>query len=175
MKIAVLVLAAAFLAGCNTAPQPVANGNSAPVVQNSEHDKTVIAHTTESRMAPISNGDQTTGTKSKWTQSGDPIDTKEFDTAIASAEKQLKSKPNDATEKKALADAYFQRGDALTHAHQYASALGDYRRTLKYDPDNAQAKDWINQIIGIYGSLAREAPPEGQEPPPLPLGQNRLR
>jgi len=46
--------------------------------------------------------------------------------------------------------------------------LGDYRRTLKYDPDNAQAKTWVEQIVSIYDSMGRESPPEGQEPPPLP-------
>jgi len=174
MKIAVIVLGAFFLAACNTAPQPVANSNAAPVAQNpSEHDKTVIAHTTENRMAPMSNSDQTAGAKTKWTQSGDPIDTKEFDTAIATAEKQVKSKPNDTTAKKALAEAYFKRGVALTDARQYASALGDYRRTLKYDPDYEGAKTWIEQIISIYDSMGRESPPEGQEPPPLPYKPNK--
>jgi hypothetical protein len=58
---------------------------------------------------------------------------------------------------------------ALTDARQYASALGDYRRVLKYDPNNSEAKNWIEQIIGIYDSLGRESPKEGDEPPPLPF------
>ena len=61
------------------------------------------------------------------------------------------------------------RGEALKDARQYASALGDYRRALKNDPSNAQAKNWIEQIIMIYDSLGRESPPEGQEPQPLPF------
>lgn len=118
------------------------------------------AHTTENQP-PV----QPTG--GKWTQSGDPIDTTKFDTAIASAEKVLKAKPNDAAAKKALAEAYFDRGVALTEARQYASAIGDYRRTLKHDPAHADAKNWIDQIIGIYAMLKKEAPKEGEEPPPL--------
>jgi len=87
---------------------------------------------------------------------------------IAKAEKAAKARPNDAAAKTALGEAYLKRGVALTEARQYASALGDYRRTLKYDPDNAEAKQWVDQIIKIYDSMGRESPPEGQEPPPLP-------
>ena len=167
MKAAFILITLCFVAACNSAPQPVANSNAAPQ-NSSERDKTMIAHTTENRTAPMSNSDQTSGSKSKWTQSGDPIDTKEFDTAIAAAEKQEKAKPGDGQAKKALAEAYYKRAVALTDARQYASALGDYRRTVKYDPGNEQAKNWIEQIVGIYDSMGRESPPEGQEPPPLP-------
>ncbi len=111
-----------------------------------------------------------TGSKSKWKQSGDPIDTKEFDTAIAVAEVALKKSPNDLAVKKRLADAYFARGMALTDpARQYASALGDFRRAVKYDPTNSTAKGWIDQITMIYDSMNRESPKEGEEPPPLPF------
>ena len=62
-----------------------------------------------------------------------------------------------------------KRAVALTDARQYASALGDYRRAVKNDPENEEAKNWIDQIITIYGSLGRTPPPEGEEPPPLPF------
>jgi tetratricopeptide (TPR) repeat protein len=160
-------MCALFVGACNSAPQPVVNSNSAVATpQKAEKTETVIAHSTENQTAPA-NIDTGAG-KTKWTQSGDPIDTSSFDTEIARAEKVVKSKPDDTAAKKALSEAYFKRADALTKARQYASALGDYRRSLKYDPDNAQAKEWIDQIIEIYGSLGRESPPEGQEPPPLP-------
>jgi hypothetical protein len=57
---------------------------------------------------------------------------------------------------------------ALTDARQYASALGDFRRALKYDPSSEEAKTWIDQIIKIYDSMNKEYPKEGEEPPPLP-------
>ena len=97
------------------------------------------------------------------------IDTTKFDSAIAASEKEVKAKPTDDAAKKALSRAYFERGVALTDARQYASALGDYRRAVKYDADNNEAKDWIDQIIMIYGSLKKEYPKEGEEPPPLPF------
>lgn len=170
MKNLIILIAAALLAGCNNASQPIANtnANSTTVTTRSEKTETVTAHSTENQQAPMTDGNANGGGKSKWTQSGEPIDTKSFDADIANAEKALKAKPNDDAAKKALAEAYYKRADALTGARQYASALGDYRRTLKYDPDNAQAKEWVEQIVSIYDSMGRESPPEGQEPPPLP-------
>jgi tetratricopeptide (TPR) repeat protein len=168
MKYFALFLSALIFTACdNSAPKPVANSNAVNTSQNSARPETVIAHSTENKSAPMGNSN----TKTKWTQSGDPIDTKSLDAAIADADKALKAKPNDSELKSALAEAYFSRAMALTEARQYASALGDYRRVLKYDPDNEQAKDWVKQIIGIYNDMGRESPPEGQEPPPLRLNK----
>lgn len=80
------------------------------------------------------------------------------------AEKTAGGKPS-----KALGDAYYKRAVALTEARQYASALGDYRRALKNDPSNAEAKDWVDKIIMIYDSMNKTSPKEGEEPPPLPF------
>lgn len=161
MKFVIVTLSAFLAIGCGNAASPVPSNSSTAAPASNEKGQTVIAHSTENKS------DATTAPASKWKQSGDPIDTKPFDTVIAAAEVAQKKSPNDAAAKKALADAYYKRADALTAARQYASALGDYRRTIKYDPSNAEAKDWIEKIIGIYSSLNREAPPEGQEPPPL--------
>lgn len=161
MKNLILIALFACLAvACNNAGTPVTQ-NAAP--PSNVRPQTAIAHSSENKvpMAPSSE-------KSKWTQSGDPIDTKKFDEAIAAAEVALHKSPNDQKAKKALADAYFARAEALTGARQYASALGDYRRTIKHDPANTDAKNWIDQITGIYDSMGRESPPEGEEPQPLP-------
>ena len=91
---------------------------------------------------------------------------------VVKAEKDLKAKPKDDAAKKALAVAYVNRGLALTDARQYASALGDYRKAQKLDPSNADANKWVEQIIGIYESMNKEYPKEGEEPPPLPLDKN---
>ena len=104
----------------------------------------------------------------KWSASGDPIDTSKFDENIAKAEKSMKAKPDDAS-KSLLAEAYFARGFALTEARQYASALGDYRRALKLQPNHEESQKWVDQILGIYQMLKKEAPKEGEEPPPLPF------
>lgn len=157
---------------CNSGPQPVVNMNSpANAAQSSNRMETVTAHSTENQKLPTPSNSNTA--KTKWTQSGDPIETKELDSAIASAEKAHKSKPDDEDAKSALATAYFNRAMALTEARQYASALGDYRRTLKYNPDHEDAKKWVDQILMIYDSMGREAPPEGKEPPPLTINSGK--
>jgi tetratricopeptide (TPR) repeat protein len=171
MKVIIAAIAFTF-AACASSPQPVVNSNASSAATNaqrSERSETVIAHSTESRTAPGSDSVTAAAPKTKWTQSGDPIDTKELDAAIAAAQKELRSNSSEPSAKKAMADAYLKRAVALTDARQYASALGDYRRVLKYDPENAEAKNWIEQIIGIYSSLGRESPKEGEEPPPLPF------
>ena len=162
---------AAITLGCGNAGKPVAqNSNAASAPASNEKPQTAISHSLENQTpAPGTS----TGEKSKWTQSGDPIDTKEFDTAIAAAEVALNKKPTDDAAKKSLSVAYYKRAEALTAARQYASALGDYRRALKHDPSNAEAKEWIERIIMIYGSINREYPPEGQEPPPLPFTKGK--
>ncbi|MEO6588471.1 MAG: tetratricopeptide repeat protein [Pyrinomonadaceae bacterium] len=110
-------------------------------------------------------------TKTKWTQSGNPIDTSGFDSEIKQLQDKMKANPKVEDLKKTLVDAYIQRGMALTEARQYASALGDYRKAQKLDPENEEAKKWIGQIISIYESINREYPKEGEEPPPLPFKQ----
>lgn len=151
--------------GCSQ-QQPIAeNSNAAP--QHAERVQSTTLHTTEN--VPPATSNSNTGTTSKWTQSGDPIDTAKFDGTIKAAEAALKSKPADETAKKDLAQAYFDRGMALTQARQYASALGDYRHALKYDPQHEESQKWIDQITSIYSMMKKEAPKEGEEPPPLPF------
>ena len=158
-------------AGCGPKVETVAvNSNAANAPMRAEKLQTVTAHSTEGQQPPaMPNSAEPAPGGSKWTQSGDPIDTAKLDAAIASAEKEAKAKPGDEAAKKAAAEAYFNRGVALTDARQYASALGDYRRALKYDPADEDSKKWIEQITGIYQMLKKSPPAEGEEPPPLPF------
>jgi hypothetical protein len=164
-KISILIVSIFVFTGCNTANQQSVNVST----QSSNNSLIVSSHSTESQTKPSATVVPKSETKTKWTQSGDPIDTSKFDAEVAKAEKDLKAKSQDTSAKKALAESYINRGLALTDARQYASALGDYRRALKYDPDNQEAKKWINQIIGIYEGLNKEYPKDGEEPPPLPF------
>ena len=123
------------------------------------------ANVSNAAASPVPKSD----TKTKWTQSGNPIDTSGFDADIKQAEAKLKSNPKDENLKKSLAQAYFKRGFALTEARQYAAALGDYRRALKYEPDHEESKKWIGEIVSIYESINRSYPQEGEEPPPIPF------
>lgn len=153
------------LVGCNSsAPTRVENSNTFTRPNRSMQSQNTIAHTTENQ--PQANSNSNGG---RWSASGDPIDTTRFDKAIADAERALKADPSDTGAKKTLAQAYYERGFALTEARQYASALGDFRRALKLDPEHPDAKSWMDQIINIYAMLKKEYPKEGEEPPPLPL------
>jgi tetratricopeptide (TPR) repeat protein len=169
-KVLILTTLALGLAGCaSNAPQtantnaniqqPTVNTNS-PVASTHSAPHSSQANTT-TPTAPSSNSPTATG-------QARAIDTAELDAAIAKAEKEQKQKPKDGAANKALVEAYLNRADALTQAAQYRQALGDYRRALKLDPNNQEAKQWIDQITGIFKSLNREPPKEGEEPPPLP-------
>lgn len=154
-----------MLAGCGNNTQPVATTNSnAERPMRSGQMQNVTAHTTENQTPKPANSNS-----GKFSQSGEAIDTAKFDGTIAEAEKAHKAKPADEAAKKTLADAYFDRGFALTEARQYAAALGDYRRALKLDANHEESKKWIDQIVGIYAMLKKDAPKEGEEPPPLPF------
>lgn len=167
-KIAILSLSALFLIGCGNAAQTV-NVNS---TQNSNDSAFVSSHSeTADNSAQNSTIVPKSETKTMWKQSGTPIDVAAFDADIAKAEKDLKAKPKDETAKKNLSEAYTARAVALTEARQYASALGDYRRALKYNAANEEAKSGSDVIISIYKSMNREFPAEGEEPPPLPFGK----
>ncbi len=166
MKILSITVFAALALGCSSSGTPVAqNVNSPSANQTPEKLQTAIAHGPEmQRSDPAASAP-----KSRWSQAGDPVDTGKVDAAVMVAEKTLRAKPTDSEAKRALAAAFFQRASLLTEARQYASALGDYRRAVKLDPSNAEAKEWIDQIVSIYASINKESPKEGEEPPPLPF------
>ncbi len=167
MKVFIVTAFAALALGCtNSGTTGVQNTNTAVVKSTPEKLQTAIAHGPE-----MGKSDPAKAPMSKWSQAGDPIDTKELDAAIMAAEKTLKANSSDAEAKRALGAAFFKRASALTEARQYASALGDYRRTLKHDPANTEAKEWIDRIVMIYSSINKESPKEGEEPPPLPYSK----
>ena len=176
-KIAVLGFSILIFASCGKPPEQAVNSPA----KNTNNESLTVSSRSQNNppLAPANqqipgNAPVTapkTGPKTKWKQDGEPIDTAQFDAEIAGAEKSLKAKPADETAKKALAESYFKRATALTEARQYASALGDYRKALKYDPNNQDAQTWIKQIIGIYDGMNREFPKEGEEPPPLPFNK----
>lgn len=169
-KFAFMAVAALFAASCANQPQVVQNSNTSNApASNLERRETAIAHTTENQPGKPAPGPGGPAAPGKWSASGTPIDTAMYDGTIAAAEKIVQSKPTDETAKKNLADAYYQRGVALTEAQQYASALGDYRRALKNDPSHEGSKNWVGQIEMIYKSLGKSAPTEGEEPAPLPF------
>ncbi|HEV7843656.1 MAG TPA: tetratricopeptide repeat protein [Pyrinomonadaceae bacterium] len=147
--------AASLLSSCGNEPKLVSN-QTAVANSNSQYNSAA-------KPAPESPASSATGKASM----GEAIDTSEYDAKIKRMEEQAKKKPNDEATRKQLAQAYLERGNALTQARQYQAALGDYRRTLRYDPTNQEARYWSDTIIGIMKQMNRELPAEGAEPTPL--------
>jgi tetratricopeptide (TPR) repeat protein len=88
---------------------------------------------------------------------------KKYDEAITQLEAAYKAKPAPDV-KKALADANLAKADAFMADEnspprvKYPTALRAYREVLKYDKDNAKAKQNIATIEGIYKSMGRPVP-----------------
>lgn len=171
-KLAIVVTASFFLACTAATPEISKTPETNTRDQSGRVADTVAGHSVDKerekddeRKAAASE-DQSTG-KRKWSRSGTPIDTTNFDRAIQDAEKSYKAKSDDAGLKKKLGTAYFERGVALTAARQYASAIGDFRKAVNYDPANEEAKKQIEVISSIYESMNIESPKIGEEPASL--------
>jgi tetratricopeptide (TPR) repeat protein len=154
---AVCAVALFFLSACGNEPALVSNQTAVTNAQSSSNayarEGSAPARSSQSAPAKASGGEA--------------IDTSEYDARVRALEEQAKKKPDDEAVRKQLAKAYLERGNALTQARQYQSALGDYRRTLRYDPNNEEARYWSDTIVGILKQMNREVPAEGAEPTPL--------
>lgn len=159
-KILIISLFALIAGGC---------GNSATVQQTNTN--TVSNSTTRSGEQLIVTSHTTEKPTANKPSGGSPmekaVDVKDLTEKIEKADKDYKAKPNDAKAKEALATAYFGRAFVLTKAAQYKSALGDFRKGLKLNPDDKEAKEMHDQIVNIFQSMNRELPKEGEEPPPI--------
>lgn len=95
------------------------------------------------------------------------IDTAVLDARIEKAEVKAKATGASQADKLAAAAALLERGNIYRDAGQpalYKFALGDYRRALRFQPDNAEARGKMNEIVSIYQSMGRPVPENGNEP-----------
>ncbi len=153
-----------FFVCCSVALLLAACGNQATRVnENATNANAQSASSTSSSIEHGPSVSQSSG------GGGEAIDTSKYDAAVDSAKKQLDRKPNDAAARTQLAQAYLARANALRDARQYRVALGDYRRTLQYDPENRDAQQNAAMIVMIMKQMGREVPEPGQEPTPLPF------
>ncbi len=93
--------------------------------------------------------------------------TPELDTKIEKAENKAKASSASEADKLAAAAAYVERANVYRDAGQpvlYKFALGDYRRALRYQPNNEEARAKMDEIVGIYNSMGRPVPTNGNEP-----------
>jgi cell pole-organizing protein PopZ len=90
--------------------------------------------------------------------------TPELDAKIEKAEAKAKAAGASDADKKAAAAAYVERANVYYTAQQpslYKFALGDFRRALRYDPANEDARGKLDQIVSIYQSMGRPVPTNG--------------
>lgn len=180
-KIAVLSFGLFGLVGCGgSAPQTTAVKNSnVAVVMNRSQSETVAAHSTEKSLPPPNSNVVNSANSAGKPASGSTespmaraIDVSAQTAQIEAAEKAFKANPADAKAKENLAKARFDRAFLLTEAAQYRAALGDFRKGLKLNPTDAEAKKMHDQIITIFASIGREPPKEGEEPTPMPFNKS---
>jgi hypothetical protein len=95
-----------------------------------------------------------------------PVATPELDAKVEKAAAKAKASGATAADKRAAAAAYMDRADFYWSAGEprlYKFALGDYRRVLRYDPENDQAKERIDYLVSIYHSMNKPVPDNGLE------------
>ncbi|MBA3240323.1 MAG: hypothetical protein H0T60_03765 [Acidobacteria bacterium] len=93
--------------------------------------------------------------------------TAEYDALIEKASAKADASGASEADKKAAAEAYLSRANVYRDAGNpklYKFALGDYRRVLRYQPDNREAKEKMKEIVSIYEGLGRPVPTNGLEP-----------
>ncbi len=166
-KVLILSLATLFSIGCGSAAQQAnapSNQNTGAVKSN---DSAIVSsHSSEAGKTvslPSSDKPVSSSTESPMAR---PIDVAEMTADIEKAEQAFKK---NSKAKEDLAKAYFVRATALTSAAQYRAALGDYRKGLKLNPNDEEARKMHDQILSIFKSIGREPPKEGEEPKPLPF------
>jgi hypothetical protein len=126
------------------------------------------SQTTNAPATSIAHGaPSNTGAPALGAQSG-TTDTAALDQKVEQAENKAKASGASAADKQAAAAAYLERANVFYNAGNpslYKFALRDFRRTLRYDPDNAEARAKRDQIVDIYtNSLHRPVPELGNEP-----------
>lgn len=166
-RIIILSFSALFSIGCGSAAQqsqPTANAAVQASNQTLNNQAIVSSHSSDTEANRPPQSDKSSQSESL--PMAKPIDAAEMTAAIEKAETEFKKNPK---AKEDLAKAYFVRATALTGAAQYRAALGDYRKGLKLNPNDEDAKKMRDQILSIFKSLGREPPKEGEEPKPMPF------
>lgn len=178
LALALALVALLALAACasnekpssNQASANTASSNSATAPPTQTANKSQVEGYNESPVAPAHGGGAAappvaSNPSASNEQTG--IDTSALDEKITKAEEKAKAKNATAADKLAAASAYMERADIFMNAGRpalYKYALRDYRRTLRYQPDNQQAQNSVETIVSIYKSMGRPVPELGNEP-----------
>ncbi|MBC7930279.1 MAG: hypothetical protein H7Z38_06875 [Rubrivivax sp.] len=162
------LIACLLLAGCGAAPPAVTtqqNSNSTAKTAQAGGGQSGAASSNAGVISSHSGaGNASAGGAAT---SGKPsVETPELDAKIEKAAAKAKASGASAADKKSAAAAYMERADfywAAGNVQLYRYALGDYRRVLRFDPENGQAKERIDYLISVYQSLNRPVPENGLE------------
>jgi hypothetical protein len=117
-------------------------------------------------IAPA-HGDNSSKSNSNTGKTQAKLDTSALDARIAKAESKAKAKGATEADKHAAAAAYLERANVYFSAGQptlYKFALGDFRRVLRYEPDNQEARAKMDIIVSIYHQMGIPVPENGNEP-----------
>jgi hypothetical protein len=99
-----------------------------------------------------------------------PVEIEGFDLSVLDAKvadaAAKASASGQSSARAAAAAAYLERANVFYNAGRpvlYKLALGDLRRALRFQPDNAEARAKAEQITSIYQSMGRPVPANGEE------------
>jgi tetratricopeptide (TPR) repeat protein len=169
-KIIIAISLTLFFIGCNSASKQTTNTNVS--AQKSNDSSVVSSHSSGAEKSALTPQSKTSSNASSSESSpmARAVDVSQMTADIEKAEKSFRQNQKDEKARGKLAETYFARAFALTEAAQYRAALGDFRKGLKLNPNNADARAMHDRIIDIFqNSLHREPPNEGEEPTPLPF------
>ncbi|GAC1402760.1 MAG: hypothetical protein NVSMB56_17740 [Pyrinomonadaceae bacterium] len=160
-----LLLGAIGLAACTSQTPSTTTANINVATTNPTPAPTLSGGVTSAHGgSSTTNAPAASSAPSSGSDSG--LDTSGVDAKIAKAEAKAKQANASSADKSVAAAAYAERGNIFYNAGvptYYKFALRDFRIALKYQPDNADAKEKRDMIVSIYNSMGRPVPDLGNE------------
>ena len=155
-----------------TEPLSGANQNSGAANNTGRAEKPGSNASREVGVSPSHSGGGGAATSTAPAGSGGDADkslanTAEYDARIEKASAKADASGASEADKQSAAEAYLARANVYRDAGNpklYKFALGDYRRVLRYQPDNREAKTKMEEIVKIYEGMGRPVPTNGLEP-----------
>jgi hypothetical protein len=164
LLLSTLIAATLLFTACGTTTQNSSSNTGAEALPTATVK--TPAQTTDGPPVSVAHG--TPPIASAPPSGGQPgMDTSPLDKKIEEAEAKAKAPGATPSDKQAAAAAYLARGNVFYNAGNpslYKFALRDFRRTLRYDQNNAEARAKQQQISEIYQSMGRPVPELGNEP-----------
>lgn len=160
-----LTVALILSAACGSSEQPKTSAGNTEPAQSSNVRTT--AQPTSDGGPPVVTSHAAPPASSGAGAPAGGTDTAALDAKVEQAEAKAKAAGASKTDKQAAAAAYLERANVFYMAGNpslYKFALRDFRRTLKYDPANEEARARKQQIEEIYKSMGRPVPELGNEP-----------